>query len=128
MHAKRLLIVDDDKAIVLTLAAALERLESDLSIETCDSSLEALDRIKHHAYALLLSDYSMPHLDGLELAQAAHEIAPAMPILIMTAYSPQILQKETEQYPFITFVSKPFSIRNIRALVADLIGIPLRES
>ena len=98
MQPKHILIVDDDAAVVLTLAASLERLGDAYIVDTCNNGLDALHKIEHNAYDLLMTDYSMPGMNGLELARATREIAPATSIIMMTAYGTSELREQAQHW------------------------------
>jgi two-component system sensor histidine kinase/response regulator len=122
MQSKRVLIVDDDRAVVLTLSASLERLGDAYSVDTCDNGLDALHKIERQPYDLLITDYSMPGMNGLDLAKAAQEISPAMPVIMMTAYGTSELREEASELGRVTFVDKPFTVKQIRDIVTGIVG------
>lgn len=122
MQSTRVLIVDDDPAVVLTLSASLEKLGDAYIVDTCANGLDALHKIEHKPYDLLMTDYSMPGMNGLDLAKAAQEIAPAMHIIMMTAYGTNELRKEVAELDRTTFVDKPFTVKQIRDIVTSIVS------
>jgi DNA-binding NtrC family response regulator len=87
MHqqAARILIVDDEAAIRLTMDILLRR--HGYSVATATSGEEALALIAQQPFDLLLLDLKMPGLSGLEVAQRAQGIQPTASILILTGSS-----------------------------------------
>lgn len=122
MQPKRVLIVDDDPAVVLTMSASLEKLGDACSVDTCTNGLDALHKIEQQPFDLLMTDYSMPGMNGLDLAKAAQGIAPAMYIVMMTAYGTNELRKEIAGLDLTTFVDKPFTVRQIRDIVTRIVN------
>jgi len=122
MQSTRVLIVDDDPAVVLTLSASLEKLGDAYIVDTCANGLDALHKIERQPYDLLMTDYSMPGMNGLDLAKAAQAIAPAMHIIMMTAYGTSELRKEVAGLNLITFVDKPFTVKQIRDIVTRIMN------
>ncbi len=119
MQTKRVLIVDDDPAVVLTLSASLERLGDAYAVDTCTNGLDALHKIERQPYDLLITDYSMPRMNGLDLVKAIQGIAPAMHVILMTAYGTSELRKEAAGLNLLTFVDKPFTVKQIRDIVTN---------
>ena len=65
MSTPAVLIVDDEKNILLTLGLALEKLS--ISVDTADTGGAALDKLAGGSYDLLLLDLRLPDLDGMEI-------------------------------------------------------------
>jgi len=65
MSTPAVLIVDDEKNILLTLGMALENLS--ISVDTADTGAAALDKLTGGSYDLLLLDLRLPDLDGMEI-------------------------------------------------------------
>ncbi|WP_018902411.1 response regulator [Rhizobium sp. 2MFCol3.1] len=83
---KRILLVDDDALIAMSSADML----TDLGHEVVEahSGREALELLDGGAvFDLLITDYSMPGMTGAELAQAARERVPGLPILLASGYA-----------------------------------------
>ena len=83
---KTILVVDDDVLIAMSTVDMLEDLGHDvIEANSGDRALEILrgDR----PVDLLVTDYSMPRMNGAQLAAAAREIRPELPILLATGYA-----------------------------------------
>jgi CheY-like chemotaxis protein len=86
MEKLTILLVDDDALVAVTTVVMLEDLGHEVIEADCgDQALNILrdDR----AIDLLITDYSMPRMNGAQLATAALEIRPELPILLMTGYA-----------------------------------------
>ena len=80
------LVVDDDALISMSMAAIIEDL-GHLPFEA-NSGEEAIRVLKSDAKVdLLITDFSMPKMNGLELARRAASIRPGLPILLATGYA-----------------------------------------
>ncbi len=79
---KKLLAVDDHEDILFTIKAIGEL--ADLSVVTCNNSKEALELLKKEKFDLVIVDYYMPEMNGLELVKKIREILPSVPILVLT--------------------------------------------
>ena len=83
---KRILLVDDDVLIAMSSADMLTDLGHDV-VET-HSAKEALKLIDGgETFDLLITDYSMPGMTGMELAKAARDRVPGLPILLASGYA-----------------------------------------
>ena len=72
----RILLAEDDDSMRVYLARALERVG--YAVTAVDRGTAALPLLERERFDLLLTDIVMPEMDGIELAQRAGTIAPAM--------------------------------------------------
>ncbi len=122
MQKKRVLIVDDEPTVTMTLAAGLEKLGDVYEVETAQNGEAALKKIRAKPYALLITDYKMPGMSGLDLVQTVHQISPATQIVLMTAYGSSELQQEMENLGLNGYLDKPFTVDQMRSLVKNTVG------
>lgn len=101
----------------MVLAESLERISKGYIIDTAGDASQALDKIEKSNYALMITDYRMPGMNGLDLAIAARRIAPKMQIVLMTAYGTDRLQNAAGEIGVDGYISKPFTMAQIRAIV-----------
>ncbi|WP_435358815.1 PAS domain-containing protein [Haloarchaeobius sp. DFWS5] len=81
----RVLYVDDDRSLLDATKQYLEGRFDDLSVETTDSAIDALDRIAEESFDVVVSDYQMPRMDGLEfLKRLREEYEEDLPFIIFT--------------------------------------------
>lgn len=83
--SKRILLVDDDALIAMSTADMLTDLGHDV-VET-HSGKEALEVFGTGGFDLIITDYSMPGMNGGELAKAVRALRPDMPILVASGYA-----------------------------------------
>ena len=114
--AKRILIVEDDKAIARLLRDNLEY--EGFVVETCDNGHDALPSVKRFTPDLLLLDLMLPHgADGFEICRALNESPTRVPVIILSARG----QKE-DRIRGLTlgaddYVTKPFALDELLARV-----------
>ncbi|MDP8259184.1 MAG: response regulator, partial [Candidatus Aadella gelida] len=65
---KKILLIDDDKDMCSTLKDVL-KLDTQFEVEYTISPLDALDKIKETNYDLIVVDYKMPEMNGIELLE-----------------------------------------------------------
>lgn len=119
---KRVLIVDDEPNVAMILAENLESHNSGYQVETAENGHAALTKIRDGAYDLMITDYKMPGMDGLELARAARQIAPDLQIVLMTAFGTDNLRDAANKLRVDDFVEKPFSMEKIRKIVEQAVA------
>lgn len=123
MKPKRVLIVDDEPNVTAMLASSLEETIGECVIETAHSGDEALNKVQRNPYSLLITDYNMPGMTGLDLAQAVRNIAPETQVVLMTAYGTERLRDVVDTMNLDGFISKPFTIDKIREIVRQAVGV-----
>jgi DNA-binding response OmpR family regulator len=119
MNPKRILIVDDDQSICLTLSLALGGLGYE--IETAPSGEDALAAIEIGNFGIVLLDIWMPGIDGMEVLRRMKIIAPQIRVIIMTAHGGIESAVEALKLGAVDFIQKPFTPPEIRKLVGNVI-------
>src|ERR1043166_7614599 len=83
--APTVLVVDDEPDILTSMAAFLAVFLG-WRVETADSGSKALQVLSSRAIDVVVTDYRMPGMDGLELLSRVRRKAPRVPVLVVTAY------------------------------------------
>ena len=117
---ERILIVDDEQIIVEMGSTALERLG--YRVATQISSLDALETFQANpdSFDLLITDYTMPKLTGMDLADAVRRLRPQMPIILCTGFSEKVTGREIE-IRALELLMKPFNIKQLAGLVRKVL-------
>ena len=115
----RILIADDEESMRMLVARAIGM--DGHSIATAQDGAEALEILtrENGAFDLLLSDIQMPVMDGIALALSAARDFPRLTILLMTGFADQRERASNLDAIAHDVISKPFSVAQIRAAVAD---------
>ena len=120
MIKKSILVVDDDELIRLALKINLERAGFNISIaETAESALELL---KEHPYDLLLTDYLMPGINGLELMQQAKKIYPEIKGIIFSGFAEKDMPEKFLALGADYFFHKPINTRELLNCIQNLLA------
>ncbi|NMG45007.1 response regulator [Aromatoleum toluvorans] len=129
----RILIVDDEEAILKSLRRLLSltpcvvgsRVYS-LHVDTFSVAAEALEKARHTAYDLVLSDYRMPGMDGVSFLKAFREIQPDAARLILSGYADlNGLIGAINEAGISRFMSKPWNDYELVAAIGQ--ALALRE-
>jgi two-component system nitrogen regulation response regulator GlnG len=114
-------IVDDDRSIRWVIEKALSR--EGIAFNSFSSAQEALEALSGGTPEVLVSDIRMPGLSGLQLLQAVKQRHPAVPVIVMTAYSDLDSAVAAFQGGAYEYLPKPFDIDQ----AVDLIRRALEE-
>ena len=106
-----ILIAEDDPAVRDFVCRALESFGHE-AVSVRDGGA-ALEKLQAGSYDLLLTDIVMPVMDGIALALAAGDLAPDMPILMMTGYSAERERAHNLDALVHDVLLKPFTLTQI---------------
>ena len=119
-------IVDDDRSIRWVIEKALSR--EGIAFNSFSSAQEALDALSGGAPEVLVSDIRMPGLSGLELLQTVKQRHPAVPVIVMTAYSDLDSAVAAFQGGAYEYLPKPFDVDQAVDLIRRALDESRRES
>jgi two-component system, chemotaxis family, chemotaxis protein CheY len=108
-----ILIVDDDPAILATVAEILH--DEGYSVRTAANGMEGLAALEQQLPALVLLDMRMPVLDGWGFVQAMRERGLRMPFVVLTAA--QDARRWAQEVGASGFLAKPFDLLELLAVV-----------
>ncbi|MBY0322577.1 MAG: response regulator [Reyranella sp.] len=112
-----LLLVDDDFLISLSTAALLEDLGHEVvKASSGATALEVLESGK--PVDLMITDYAMPGMTGVQLAEAARKLRPGLPILLATGYADLPARTKLD----LPRLSKPYQQRQLAERITSLVG------
>ena len=103
----RILLVDDDTALLDALPEALRLRMNGIQIDTSETAVDALERIKQTDYDAIVSDVKMPGMDGLALLHEIRELRPSTPTLMITGHGERELAVQALRGGAYDFVQKP---------------------
>ena len=119
MKTNRILIVDDEKNIRMTICQSLA--DMDVETDTAVNGEEALSKLKDKDFGLVLLDLRMPGMDGMRLLEKLREDRPDIRVVIITAHGTIDSAVDAMKLGAVDFIQKPFTPREIRYLVSKII-------
>ena len=119
-------IVDDDRSIRWVIEKALSR--EGIAFNSFSSAQDALEALSNGAPEVLVSDIRMPGLSGIELLNAVKSRHPAVPVIVMTAYSDLDSAVAAFQGGAYEYLPKPFDIDQAVDLIRRALDERRRES
>lgn len=102
-----ILIVDDDKNFLLSLAEGLRSYEKKYEVLTAGNGKEAIDVLEANTVDLLITDLKMPEMDGFELLAYMVPHYPQIPVIVMTAFSTPEMEDHLMNMGTFMFLEKP---------------------
>lgn len=107
MSASRILIVDDDRALLAALTGALQLRIPHIEVETCDSATVATQKVSQTEYDAVVTDIKMPGMDGLTLLREIRSLQPELPTLLITGHGQHDLAVQALRGGAFDFIQKP---------------------
>src|SRR6266516_4812563 len=107
MSQARVLIVDDDPAVLRALPEALRLRMDGMMVDAADSATAALDRIASWDYDAIVTDIKMPGMDGLQLLAEIRTQRPDTPTLMITGHGEHDLVVDALRGGAYDFIQKP---------------------
>jgi two-component system response regulator HydG len=114
-HRPRLLVVDDDRAI-LTLVGTVALAEG-FDVATTVSGEDAMRQLRHRPADLVLLDLRMPGVTGLDVLRSIRDINARCKVILMTGYATIDSAVEAVKLGAIDYLTKPFDLQRLRQLL-----------
>ena len=117
----RILIVDDERDVLL----ALRQLLTQHGHETREATngLAGLELFQNQFFDLVITDLKMPCMDGLSFLREMEKLDPAMPVIVLTAYSALKGAVEERGRGAYVQVAKPFKSGELLRAVAHVLDV-----
>jgi two-component system response regulator HydG len=112
----KVLVVDDDKSHRFMLKAMFT--EWGWNVEEADDGTTAVTAVEEHFYDAILMDVRMAKMDGMEALRRIHAFNPAIPVVIMTAYSSVDSAVEAIKIGAHDYLTKPLDFERLRLTMA----------
>ena len=115
----RILLVDDDPDILDILGDFIAVFG--FEYETAADGLEAIEKMKHGAFNIVLTDMMMPNMDGMELLHHIHNNYPETKVMVVTGYDRTFTYTDVINAGASDFISKPFNPDELEAKINRII-------
>jgi DNA-binding NtrC family response regulator len=116
MRIPRVLVVDDDEGVRLALTRILE--SADYFCKSAENGEDALDKLRHDDFDLILSDLRMPKMDGMALLAAVAKLGRPPVTIVVTAHGETNLAIEATRLGAYDFLCKPIDRQHLLLAVA----------
>ena len=115
---QRVLIVEDDVTANTQLTNFFKRFYS--RVHSAKDGLEALALYRENQYDIIITDISMPNMDGLELCRRIRQISANQRIIIMTAHNDREFLTEALKHKVNEYIMKPLDINALVVLLCTI--------
>ena len=120
--SKTVLVVEDEPAVRKGVALVLKRLG--YGVLTASDGVEALELFQQHRQVIgcVLSDLTMPRMNGWETLTALRGLAPDLPVILASGYSQaQVMEGQHPELPQ-AFLSKPYDLETLRLTINQVLA------
>ena len=114
---KKVLIVDDEPAVLFALSEALADRRRGVKVATAANGSEAVAILESEKVDLVVTDLRMPEMDGFELLAWLRRGFPHLPVIVMTAFGAETVSRLDGA---LEVLEKPFDVGELKRKVADL--------
>lgn len=121
-HKPTMLIVDDNEEMLNFLSSSLA---DKYSILTAEDGIEALNKLKENEVTLIVSDWMMPRMDGVEFCKAirTNQTTSHIPFILLTAKTDTNSKIEGMDCGADAYIEKPFSMQYLEACIKNLVDL-----
>lgn len=106
----QVLVVEDDIHIGRLIGLAMPALRIPYRFTNVMSAIEALELWKKEAFDLLLTDYNLPGMNGIQLISELKRHGMNVPMVLFTAYGSPEIEREARKAGVAAYLTKPFDI------------------
>lgn len=126
MNPARILVIEDD----IRSAQSIERLLNSrgYAVTVCHRGDEGFQRAAAEDFDLVLTDFRLPGVDGLELVRQLHARKPRLPMVLMTAFGTTETAIEATKHGAFEYVLKPFDVAEMLEVVGRAVAGARRMS
>jgi CheY-like chemotaxis protein len=118
----RILVVDDEDIVI---QCCLRILNGDAyQVEYVQSGLEAVKKIEASHFDLIILDFMMPKMDGMEVLKRAKEIQPGIKVIMITGLDQTQTAQRAKDLGAFAYLPKPFDPDDLRLMVERAMAEP----
>ena len=115
-----IVLVEDDQDIVSVMKYLLRPLAAGYAIETFTSGAHALAQIGLRPVPLVVTDYKMPSMNGLQLAAAFKWQSPSTYVVLLSGYITPELRREAYEQGIDYVLPKPFRVSEFKQILQEV--------
>ncbi len=127
---RKVLIVDDETTGRTILSKIVQQVENDVNVEAFDNPLEALDWLENNHPDLIITDYRMPDMNGVDLIRKIRERSGCLdiPIMMITVVSEKSVRYDALEAGATAFLTRPIDQIECRTSCRNLLKLHEQQS
>jgi response regulator RpfG family c-di-GMP phosphodiesterase len=123
--APKILLVDDEEIVTTSIRSFLN-LETEYEVVTFNSPLAALEFVRQNQVDLVVSDFLMPEMDGIEFLAEVKRVQPQAPRILLTGYADkENAIKAINDVGLYQYLEKPWDNEDLRLIISN--GLEKRQ-
>ncbi len=120
MDTPRILVIDDDSAIIKLMEIFFKRTSYD--VEYCKDGSQAQDFFTNKNYDLVLTDLLMPRFDGIRFVKwLRNEQNSKIPVIVVSSVKDEAKLAILKEHDIVAFFRKPFDINELLKKIGEII-------
>jgi len=121
MATSKVLVVDDEQSVAMTIKAILELDGSEVTAVT--SGAEALVQIREHEFDVVLTDLSLPECSGLDVARSVKRMQPDTPVVLVTGWGHLLNPERLRESGVDLMLVKPFRLERLLSILGEALRL-----
>jgi len=109
------LVLDDEPIVGSRIKPSLEK--EGYGVEIMTDSQDAVDRIKQKKFDIVVTDFKMSKVTGLDLLRIQKQLWPESAVIIITGYATMEIAREAMQSGVYDFIPKPFRLQELKEVI-----------
>ncbi|MCP3671158.1 MAG: response regulator [Gammaproteobacteria bacterium] len=124
------LILDDQSVSRMILEELIQSISEDIQIKSFADPILALDWAKHNHHDLVITDYKMPNMDGVEFTHWLRQIPSSsdVPVVVITCMNEKMVRYRALEAGATDFLSKPFDHYECKARCRNLLKLRRQQA
>jgi DNA-binding NtrC family response regulator len=127
IHDKSVLIIDDDTGMLRALDKVLTGAGAVVTRAQCAGDAVEILTVRKERFDLVITDLRMPFVTGLTVVYAIHQIFPALPVIVLTAFGSADVKAECFRQGAAAFLEKPLDTSELLAAVEKVFTVQTND-
>jgi len=83
---------------------------------------QAIRKVKARGYNLMILDYKLPDMDGINVFKVVHQAKPSLKVIMISAYGSPSIKSMAKKFGVYRFLDKPFNVKRLVSVVRDALA------
>ncbi len=114
---RKILVVDDDQVLQLTLSRRMAAFDSQFQVVQAVDGFDALKKLEESAFSLVITDLMMPRMDGMSLISHIQKRYSDLPVIIISGLKRKDVPKIEQVDGIVAYLEKPIAVNKLLELI-----------